>query len=471
MAVREALEVRADGAQRSSTRSAAGRRTSRPLARGEVAHLRLRRHRLRPVPRRPRPERHRLRRGRPLPALQGAAGDVRPELHRRRRQDHQARQRRGTCPPPASPSGTSPTTGADMASLGVLPPDVEPKATEHIPEIVALIERLIANGVAYAVDGDVYFEVAAIPGLRQARRARTSTSSRRARASRSTSASAIRSTSRCGRRPSRASRRGRARGGRAGRAGTSSARRWRCSYLGETFDIHGGGEDLIFPAPRERDRAVRGGDRRARSRACWLHNGFVNLGSREDVEVARQHAHDPGHGAAARRRGHAPVPPRHALPASPRVQRRAHRRGRAGARAGSAALKAEAERIAAEGSPRPGPTAGSSTRSPPSAPGSRRRWTTTSTRRRRSACSSTWPGFSTRPATRWRTARGSRRLPAGRGRARRRWRGAGPAGGRRPGAGAGRCRSSRRGSTPWSIGARRPESSATLPRPTVFATS
>jgi L-cysteine:1D-myo-inositol 2-amino-2-deoxy-alpha-D-glucopyranoside ligase len=50
-----------------------------------------------------------------------------------------------------------------MASIGVLPPDIEPKATEHIPEMVALVERLIVNGVAYVVDGDVYFEVRRFP--------------------------------------------------------------------------------------------------------------------------------------------------------------------------------------------------------------------------------------------------------------------------------------------------------------------
>ena len=51
----------------------------------------------------------------------------------------------------------------DMAALGLQPPDVEPKATEHIPEMIALIERLIARGVAYVVDGDVYFEIARFP--------------------------------------------------------------------------------------------------------------------------------------------------------------------------------------------------------------------------------------------------------------------------------------------------------------------
>jgi cysteinyl-tRNA synthetase len=47
----------------------------------------------------------------------------------------------------------------DMAAIGVAPADVEPKATEHIPEMIALIERLVAKGFAYSVNGDVYFEI------------------------------------------------------------------------------------------------------------------------------------------------------------------------------------------------------------------------------------------------------------------------------------------------------------------------
>src|ERR1700759_2242390 len=51
------------------------------------------------------------------------------------------------------------TYNTDMARFGVRAPTVEPKVTGHIPQIIAVIERLIANGHAYAVDGDVYYEV------------------------------------------------------------------------------------------------------------------------------------------------------------------------------------------------------------------------------------------------------------------------------------------------------------------------
>ena len=53
----------------------------------------------------------------------------------------------------------------DMALLRCLPPSLEPRATGHIDDIVALIQRIIANGHAYALpNGDVYFEVATLPG-------------------------------------------------------------------------------------------------------------------------------------------------------------------------------------------------------------------------------------------------------------------------------------------------------------------
>lgn len=53
---------------------------------------------------------------------------------------------------------------ADMAALGILPQDHQPRATEYVPQMVALIERLVAKGLAYAAgDGSVYFRIAALP--------------------------------------------------------------------------------------------------------------------------------------------------------------------------------------------------------------------------------------------------------------------------------------------------------------------
>src|SRR3974390_2595068 len=52
---------------------------------------------------------------------------------------------------------------ADAAALGCLPPTIEPRATEHIREMISLIERLIARGHAYAAEGHVLFDVASDP--------------------------------------------------------------------------------------------------------------------------------------------------------------------------------------------------------------------------------------------------------------------------------------------------------------------
>ena len=59
---------------------------------------------------------------------------------------------------------TSEDYHADMAGLGVLPPDVEPRATQHIGEMIALIQKLIDSGHAYAADGHVLFAVKSYPG-------------------------------------------------------------------------------------------------------------------------------------------------------------------------------------------------------------------------------------------------------------------------------------------------------------------
>ena len=114
---------------------------------------------------------------------------------------------------------------ADMAALGALPPDVEPRATAHIAEMITLIERLIARGHAYAADGHVLFAVAElsrlwpsvrplagrIAGRRARRRGAVQARSRRFRA--------VEALDR------RTCPAGTARGAAAGRAGTSNAPR------------------------------------------------------------------------------------------------------------------------------------------------------------------------------------------------------------------------------------------------------
>jgi cysteinyl-tRNA synthetase len=165
----------------------------------------------------------------------------------------------------------------DMAALGVVPPDVEPRATEHIPEMLALIDRLRTAGVAYPVDGDVYFEVRRFAPYGQLSGkaldellagARVEVDARK----RDPRDFALWKAAKPGE-PSWPSPWG------AGRPG------WHieCSamamkYLGETFDLHGGGEDLVFPHHECEIAQAEAATGRPLAR-YWLHNGFVNLGA------------------------------------------------------------------------------------------------------------------------------------------------------------------------------------------------
>ena len=274
----------------------------------------------------------------PLPALRGLPGDVRPQLHRRRRQDHPARQRTRACPPARSPSATSPTYRADMAALGVLPPDVEPKATEHIPEMIAIIERLDREGARL--------------------RRWTATSTSRSRRFPPTAQLSGKNLDELQAGRARRGRRAQARparlraveGGEAGRAvvgepvgagpaglahrvlgdgdAATSARR---------FDIHGGGVDLIFPHHENEIAQSEARDRRARSRATGCTTAWSTWAARR-CRSRSATRHDPRRGRSGTTPRRCASSARHALPQPARVQRRAHRRGGARARRGCCAL-------------------------------------------------------------------------------------------------------------------------------------
>ena len=163
----------------------------------------------------------------------------------------------------------------DMASISVDPADVEPKATEHIPQMVALIGRLITRGVAYELEGDVYFEVRRFPqyGKLSGKNldelesgARVDVDERK----RDPLDFALWKASKPGE-PSWPSPWG---PGRPGWHIECSA--MSMQYLGETFDIHGGGEDLIFPHHENEIAQSEGATGKSFVR-CWAHNGFVNL--------------------------------------------------------------------------------------------------------------------------------------------------------------------------------------------------
>ena len=165
----------------------------------------------------------------------------------------------------------------DMAAIGVTPADVEPKATEHVPQMVALIQRLIARGVAYALEGGVYFEVRRFPSYGKLSGknldeleagARVDVDERK----RDPLDFALWKASKPGE-PSWPSPWG---PGRPGWHIECSA--MSMQYLGETFDLHGGGEDLIFPHHENEIAQSEGATGKPFVR-CWAHNGFVNLDS------------------------------------------------------------------------------------------------------------------------------------------------------------------------------------------------
>jgi len=135
---------------------------------------------------------------------------------------------------------------ADMAALFTLPPDIEPRATAHIAEIIMIIERLIARGHAYAAEGHVLFSVSSDPeyGKFSGRSPEDLLAGARvdvAPYKREPGDFVLWKPS-TEDLPGWDSPWGR---GRPGWHIECSAMSWK--YLGESFDIHGGGDDLLFP--------------------------------------------------------------------------------------------------------------------------------------------------------------------------------------------------------------------------------
>jgi cysteinyl-tRNA synthetase len=162
--------------------------------------------------------------------------------------------------------------------LGVLPPTYEPRATGHIPDMVGLMARLIERGHAYAVDGDVYFDVRSFPGygeltgqkLEDLQPADDVVDEQLKRDPRDF---ALWKAHKEGE-PETAAWATPWGRGRPGWHLECSAMAER--YLGPVFDLHGGGLDLRFPHhENERAQSQAAGDEFAR---YWLHNGWVTLG-------------------------------------------------------------------------------------------------------------------------------------------------------------------------------------------------
>lgn len=165
----------------------------------------------------------------------------------------------------------------DMKRLGVDRADIEPKATEHIPEMIAVIKKLVEKGHAYAVDGDVYFSVSSFKDYGKLSKrnledlqagARVEVDERKA----DPLDFALWKASKPGE-PAWDSPWGK---GRPGWHIECSAMGFK--LLGETFDIHAGGKDLIFPH-HENEIAQSEASSGKPFVRYWLHNGFVNINS------------------------------------------------------------------------------------------------------------------------------------------------------------------------------------------------
>ncbi|MBL9002716.1 MAG: cysteine--tRNA ligase [Myxococcales bacterium] len=164
----------------------------------------------------------------------------------------------------------------DRRALGCLPPDVEPRATEHIAEMQHQIQQLLDRGLAYVVDGDVYYAVNQFPGYGELSRlpreellagARKEVDPRK----RDAADFALWKAAKPGE-PSWPSPWGNGRPGWHIECSAMSEK-----YLGPVFDLHGGGIDLRFPH-HENERAQAQGVHgpHAFSR-LWMHNGFVGF--------------------------------------------------------------------------------------------------------------------------------------------------------------------------------------------------
>jgi cysteinyl-tRNA synthetase len=163
----------------------------------------------------------------------------------------------------------------DMDALGILPPDREPLATEHIAEMIAMIRVLLDKGIAYRAGTDVYFQVERFPGY--GRLSGRSLEDMMAGARVEVDANKRNPLDFVlwkGSKPGEPAWESDWGPGRPGWHIECSAMGSR--YLGPTFDIHGGGKDLIFPH-HENEIAQSEAAYGVPFVRYWLHNGFVNI--------------------------------------------------------------------------------------------------------------------------------------------------------------------------------------------------
>ncbi len=164
----------------------------------------------------------------------------------------------------------------DMAALGTLPPEREPRATEHIPEMIALIERLLERGHAYQGDGHVLFNVPSAPdyGRLSGRDRKEQIAGARVEVApyKKDPADCVLWKPSAGDLPGWPSPWGRGRPGWHLECSAMSE-----AHLGVPFDIHGGGLDLVFPHHENeiaQSTCAAGGAEFVR---YWMHNGYLTV--------------------------------------------------------------------------------------------------------------------------------------------------------------------------------------------------
>jgi cysteinyl-tRNA synthetase len=171
----------------------------------------------------------------------------------------------------------------DVAALGCLPPTVEPRATEHIEEMKTLIERLVAQNYAYVAEEHVLFSVPSMPDYGKLSKRSLDELIAGARVEvapykRDPRDFVLWKPSKPGE-PAWPSPCGIATSGRPGWHIECSAMAWK--HLGETFDIHGGGIDLVFPHHENEIAQTRCAFHSPVMADFWMHNGFLQVEGRK----------------------------------------------------------------------------------------------------------------------------------------------------------------------------------------------
>ena len=168
---------------------------------------------------------------------------------------------------------------SDVEALGCLPPTVEPRATEHIEEMKVLIERLVKSGHAYVAEDHVLFSVPSMPeyGKLSGRPLDEMIAGARVEVAsykKDPQDFVLWKPSKPGE-PAWPSPAGIKTQGRPGWHIECSAMAWK--HLGETFDIHGGGIDLVFPHNENEIAQSRCAFHTGVMANYWMHNGFLQV--------------------------------------------------------------------------------------------------------------------------------------------------------------------------------------------------